>query len=243
MLDRIIQQKMLKAHGVFALYPALSKEDDILVYEDLSLKNEIASFHFLRQQNVREEYNYFLSLSDFIAPADSGRTDYLGFFVVTAGIGIEPWVQYFEKQQDDYSAILLKSLADRFAEAFAEYLHEQVRINYWGYEPSENLDINEILREKYQGIRPAVGYPACPEHSEKRILFDLLKAEKNAGISLTENYAMYPAASVSGFYFANPQSRYFNLGKISKDQVEDYSKRKNITIQLAEKLLNMNLAY
>jgi 5-methyltetrahydrofolate--homocysteine methyltransferase len=167
----------------------------------------------------------------------------LGGFAVTAGIGIEDWVKKFETELDDYSAIMLKILADRLAEAFAEKLHHTVRTETWGYATDENLGIEAMLKEDYQGIRPAPGYPACPDHSEKRILFDLLEAEELAQIHLTENFAMYPAASVSGFYFAHPASQYFNLGKIGPDQIQDYAQRKNSTIQQVEKWLNMNLNY
>ncbi len=243
LLDRIISEKMLTANGVFAIFPANSIGDDIEIYKDESRKVILTEFHHLRQQNIREEYNYFLCLSDFLAPKQTGKIDYIGAFAVTTGIGIEKWVKYFADQKDDYSAIMLKALADRLAEAFAELLHEKVRREYWGYASDEKINLEDELKEKYQGIRPAIGYPACPEHSEKRILFDLLNAEKNAGISLTEHFAMYPAASVSGQYLANPEAKYFNLGKILKDQVENYSKRKNITFEEAEKLLSNNLNY
>jgi 5-methyltetrahydrofolate--homocysteine methyltransferase len=243
MLSDIVNKKMLQAKGVFGLYPANSVGDDIEVYTDESKKKLLTTFHHLRQQNVREEYDHFYCLSDFVAPKESGITDYMGAFAVTAGLGIEKWLKHFEEENDDYSSILLKALADRLAEAFAEYLHEKVRTEYWGYAPAEKLDRQELIREKYQGIRPALGYPACPEHSEKRDLFDALKAEKNTGIELTEHFAMYPTAAVSGQYFAHPDSRYFNLGKISKDQVEDYARRKGIPLEQAEKWLAANINY
>ncbi|MFC2137230.1 methionine synthase [Bacteroidota bacterium] len=243
MLDKIINEKILTAKGTFCIYPANSIGDDIEVYMDESKEDILTVFHHLRQQNIREEYNYFQCLSDFIAPKEAKLTDYIGGFTVTCGIGIEKWIKHFEDQNDDYSAIMLKALADRLAEAFAELLHEKVRKEYWGYTKNENLDLKDLLREKYIGIRPAMGYPACPEHSEKKVLFDLMKVKDKCGISLTEHYAMYPAASVSGQYFANPESRYFNLGKINKDQVEDYAIRKKINIKQAEVFLAHNLNY
>ena len=184
-----------------------------------------------------------MSLSDFIAPVAAGKIDYIGGFAVTAGIGLDEAVQHLEKQHDDYTIIMLKILADRLAEAFAELLHEKVRKEYWGYAGDENLDLKNLLKETYQGIRPAPGYPACPDHVEKRTLFDLLEVEKNTGIKLTESYMMVPAAAVSGHYFASPMSKYFNVGKISKDQIINYAERKNITISSAEKWLRSNLNY
>jgi len=243
MLNDIINKKMLQAKAVYGIFPANSIGDDIEIYSDENRKEIINTFRFLRQQNIREEYDYFLCLSDFIAPKESGRIDYIGAFAVTAGIGIENWLKYYEEKKDDYSSIMLKSLSDRLAEAFAERLHERIRKEFWAYHPDENLSPEEIIHEKYQGIRPAIGYPACPEHSEKKNLFELLNVTENIGIILTDHFAMYPTASVCGLYFANPQARYFNLGKILKDQVEDYAKRKNITISLAEKLLSPNLNY
>ena len=178
-----------------------------------------------------------------MSPSDKGPLDYIGCFAVTAGLGLEEWVTYYESHLDDYSTILLKILSDRLAEAFAERMHQLVRRDFWGYARNEKLDITGILKEEYSGIRPAPGYPACPEHSEKKVLFALLDAEKHTGISLTENFAMYPAASVCGFYFAHPKSHYFDLGKIGKDQVSDYAGRKKISVEQAEKLLNTNLNY
>jgi 5-methyltetrahydrofolate--homocysteine methyltransferase len=237
MLDKIISEKWLTANAVLGFYPAYSDNDSIFLEEN---KKETA-FHFLRNQEQKEPGIPNLCLSDFIASKETGKTDYLGGFVVTAGQGIEQHIEKFEKQHDDYSAIMLKILADRIAEAFAELLHDKVRKEYWGYAKNENLSMEEILRENYSGIRPAPGYPACPEHSEKRTLFALLEAEKNTGVSLTENYAMYPAASVSGFYFAHPNSQYFNVGRILQDQVSDYSNRKKLSEEKVKKLLNMNL--
>jgi len=240
MLDKIVNEKMLQAKGVIGFYHAANIGDDI----ELSLDGKLeTNFHFLRNQQEKPDGIPNLSLADFIAPKETGREDYLGGFAVTAGIGIEKWVAQYEAENDDYSAIMIKILADRLAEAFAELMHHKVREEYWAYAPNEHLTVEEIIREKYQGIRPAPGYPACPEHSEKRVLFDLLKAEEKPGITLTENFAMYPAASVSGYYFAHPQAQYFNLGRISLDQVEDYAKRKSLTIEEVERLLNVNLGY
>jgi len=240
MLDRIIKDKMLQANGVIGFYQAASIGDDVSLSID---GKEITVFRFLRNQQEKREGIPNLSLADFIAPKEKNKEDYIGGFAVTAGVGLEKWVAKYEAENDDYSAIMIKILADRLAEAFAELMHHKVREEFWAYAPDENLSIQEIIREKYQGIRPAPGYPACPEHSEKRVLFDLLKAEEKAGITLTENFAMYPAASVSGYYFAHPQAQYFNLGRVLKDQVEDYAKRKNLTLGEVEKLLNVNLAY
>jgi len=242
MLDRIISEKWLTANGVFGIYPANADGDDLLVYGDEKNRDVISRFTNLRNQTLKEKGSPNLCLSDFIAPADSGITDYLGAFAVTAGIGIEKKIKEFESDHDDYSSIMIKALADRLAEAFTEVVHEQIRKDHWGYAPEESLDLDGLFREKYSGIRPAHGYPACPEHSEKEVLFSLLNAEKH-GISLTENYSMVPAASVSGLIFAHPQSRYFFVGKIGKDQVEDYARRKNLDIKTVETLLASNLNY
>jgi 5-methyltetrahydrofolate--homocysteine methyltransferase len=241
MIEEVISKKMLKANGVFGFYPARSVKEDVVIYLDEQGKEPFSALHFLRNQEKKTEGTPNLSLADFIVPQSSGIPDYIGLFAVTAGIGIEKWVKYYEDRLDDYRAIMLKIVADRFAEAFAEWLHEMVRKEYWGYAPDENIPVSEMLKEGYQGIRPAPGYPGCPEHSEKRIIFDLLEAEKNAGITLTENFAMYPAAAVSGYYFSHEFSQYFNLGKISEEQVEDYARRKNIPVELAKKYLRQNL--
>jgi 5-methyltetrahydrofolate--homocysteine methyltransferase len=243
MLDEMVLKKMILAKGAIGFYPCNSSGDDIEIYADEKRSTTIATFRFLRNQQKKEDTSPNLCLADFIAPGDKGPIDYIGCFAVTAGLGIEEWVSYYESQLDDYSAILIKILSDRLAEAFAERLHQLVRKEYWGYAREENLDVTAILKEEYLGIRPAPGYPACPEHSEKNVLFSLLDPEKNTGISLTENFAMYPAAAVCGFYFAHPGSHYFALGKIGKDQVTDYARRKNISLELAEKLLNTNLNY
>ena len=242
MLDRIISEKMLTAKAVIGIYPAQAVGDSVEVFSDEGKKKPLETFHFLRNQELKEDASPNYCLSDFVAPAGAGLTDYIGFFAVTAGLGIEKHLKAFEKQHDDYNAILLKTLADRLAEAFAERMHHLVRTRYWGYDKEENLSPEEILKEKYRGIRPAPGYPACPEHSEKRKIFDLLQVEKEAGISLTEHYAMYPAASVSGYYFAHPQSRYFAVGKILDDQIDDYARRKGLSREEVKKLLNANIA-
>ena len=197
--------------------------------------------HNLRQQRQKAPGQANNSLTDFIAP--SGQSDYIGAFAVTTGIGIEKWIKHFEDQQDDYNAIMVKALADRLAEAFAERMHQRVRTEFWAYASEEILDNNALIAEKYQGIRPAPGYPACPEHTEKGTLWKLLNVENHIGIQLTESYAMYPAASVSGWYYAHPQSKYFGLGQISKDQVEDYADRKGMSIEEAERWLAPVLNY
>ena len=242
-LDEIIAKKMLRANGAVGLYPCNSVGDDIEIYSDENRSSVLATFHFLRNQQKKEDKVPNLCLADFVAPKESGLIDYMGCFAVTAGVGIEQWVTYYESRLDDYGIIMMKILADRLAEAFAEQMHKMIRKEYWGYAIDEHLELKSLLKEEYMGIRPAPGYPACPEHSEKKILFDLLDVEKQTGIFLTENFAMYPAASVSGFYFAHPDSRYFALGKISKEQVADYAERKNISFELAEKYLNTNLNY
>jgi 5-methyltetrahydrofolate--homocysteine methyltransferase len=251
MLDEVISKKLLKAKGVIGFYRANAVGDDVVVetYHDTSHtattqenKSE-TTFHFLRQQHEKAANQPYLCLSDFVAQKDSGKQDYLGMFAVTAGIGIEPLIEAYEKDHDDYNSIMIKAIADRLAEAFAEKMHELVRKEYWGFAKDEQLTDEEIIREKYNSIRPAPGYPACPDHTEKRKLFDLLNAEEATGITLTESYAMYPTAAVSGFYFANPGSKYFAVGKIDKDQVEEYAKRKNVSVEYVEKWLSPYLAY
>jgi len=243
MLDKIINEKWLIANAVWGIFPANAVGDDVEVFKDETRKERRTVFHFLRQQNQKAEGLPNFCLSDFVAPKDTDIQDYIGAFAVTAGIGIENKLAEFEKDNDDYNSILLKALADRLAEAFAECLHFKIRKEFWGYAPDEEFDNEKMIAEKYKGIRPAPGYPACPDHTEKRLLFDLLNAEQNAGISLTESMAMLPTAAVSGFYFANQNSRYFGLGKITKDQVEDYAKRKNISVEIAERWLRPVLAY
>jgi 5-methyltetrahydrofolate--homocysteine methyltransferase len=210
-----------------------------------TINHQPSTFRFpmLRQQWERPGQQEFRSLADYIAPADSGRTDYLGAFAVTTGIGCDELANKFQRElHDDYLSIMTKALADRLAEAFAEYLHRQARLD-WGYGQEETLSTDDLISEKYRGIRPAYGYPACPDHTEKRKLFDLLDAERQAGIHLTESYAMHPAASVSGLYFAHPESRYFSVDKITKDQVEDYARRKGVPIGDVERWLSPNLGY
>ncbi|MCX6304889.1 MAG: methionine synthase [Bacteroidetes bacterium] len=243
LLKEITGKKMLIARGVIGLYPCNSTGDDVEVYADESRSNVLTTFRFLRNQQLKDPGQPNLCLADYIAPKESGIIDYMGGFAVTAGLGVEEWVSRFEKEMDDYNSILVKILADRLAEAFAELMHARVRKEFWGYAKDEQLDVFSMIREEYQGIRPAPGYPACPEHSEKRTLFNLLDAEQKVNIHLTENYAMYPGASVSGFYFSHPLARYFNLGRISKDQLTEYAKRKNFSVEHAEKLLNTNLNY
>ncbi len=240
MLDKIISEKWLTAKAVIGFWEANTVGDDIIISENGKTRT---FFHALRQQNKKAESTFNYSLSDFIAPKEAGVTDYIGGFIVTAGHGIEEHLERFEKDHDDYSSILLKALADRLAEAFAELMHARVRREYWGYAKDENLTNDDLIGEKYKGIRPAPGYPACPDHTEKRTLFELLQGYKNTGVKLTESLAMYPAASVSGLYFAHPDSRYFGLGKILQDQVKEYAERKGIGLEEAERWLSANLAY
>ena len=244
LLDRIVREKLISASGVFGLFPACRVgEDDIELYSGDNRRELKAKFHMLRQQAEKREGQPNLSLADFIAPADSGTDDYMGLFAVTAGLGAGALAERFEKDGDDYQAIMVKALADRLAEAFAELLHERVRKEYWGYAADENLSDEDMIKERFQGIRPAPGYPACPDHSEKRTLFDILDAEAHTGISLTESCAMFPAASVSGFYLAHPDSRYFAVGRIERDQAEDYARRKGVPLEEAERWLAVNLNY
>ncbi len=241
-LDRIIENRWLRANGVHAFWPAASAGDDVILYEDDERRDELARLHFLRQQWLSEARRCYYSNADFVAPADSGRKDYVGGFAVTGGIGADELVRRCEADHDDYSAIMAKVFADRFAEAFAERLHEIVR-REWGYGRDENLSVADMLEEKYRGIRPAPGYPSLPDHTEKRILFDLLGAEPSAGIELTESFMMLPAGSVSGFYFAHPGSRYFAIDRVTRDQVEEYARRKGWRLKEAEKWLAPVLAY
>ena len=240
MLDQWLSSQQVKASAVFGFWPAQSDGDDVIVFEDETRQTERTRLHHLRQQTDKPNGKPNLCLSDFVAPTDAAA-DYIGGFVVTAGLGLDTLVAEFEGANDDYNAILAKALADRLAEAAAEYLHEQVRRVHWGYAPDEALDQTELIKERYQGIRPAPGYPACPDHTEKRTLFDLLEAERAIGVHLTENFAMTPAASVSGFYFSHPQASYFGLGKIGSDQVTHYAARKQWTIDVAERWLRPNL--
>jgi len=243
MLDRIVKGRWLTANAVFGIWPANSVGDDIEIYADESRSRVLMTWHNLRQQNEKPQGNPNQCLADFVAPRESGVADWLGAFAVTAGAGIEAKLAEFEAKHDDFSAIMLKALADRLAEAFAEHLHQRVRTEYWGYAAGESLTNEEMIAEKYAGIRPAVGYPSCPDHTEKGELFRLLDAERNAGITLTESFAMVPTAAVSGFYFANPQARYFAVGKVERDQVADYAHRKGMDLAACERWLAPILNY
>jgi 5-methyltetrahydrofolate--homocysteine methyltransferase len=242
LLREIVQKKLVTARGVYGFYPANSVGDDIEVYGDESRSHVLTTFHTLRQQSEKPDGQYNLALADYVAPKSTGLRDYLGAFAVTAGVGLDALCTRFEKDHDDYNSIMAKALADRLAEAFAEWLHKQAR-EEWGYGKGEQLSHEDLIRERYRGIRPAARYPACPDHTEKRLLFDLLEVEKHTGISLTETYAMLPASSVSGLYFAHPESRYFGVGKIGRDQVLDYHLRKRMDLESIERWLSPNLNY
>ena len=241
MLKKIVSNKSLKAKAIYGLFPANSNGDDIEVYEDDSRKKILAKFITLRQQLQKREGEPNYSISDFIAPKDSKVCDYIGCFCVTTGFGADELSKQYEDEIDDYNSIMVKALADRFAEAFAEYLHRQIRIDKWGYTPDEKLDNSELISESYTGIRPAPGYPACPDHLEKDTIWKLLNVEKSIGVKLTESRAMWPASSVSGYYFSNPQSKYFGLGNINEDQLKDYSHRRGVDLEKAKKWLSPNL--
>ncbi len=244
MLKKLIAEKWLRANGVVGFWPANSvDEDDIELYTDETRSRALLRVHHLRQQKGKPAGQAHDCLADFVAPRGSGVADYVGAFAVTAGLGIEEHVRRFEAAHDDYSAILLKALADRLAEAFAECLHQRVRRELWGYAAAEHLDNEQLIREEYRGIRPAPGYPACPDHTEKATLWRLLDAEHNAGIRLTESFAMYPTAAVSGFYLSHPDARYFAVGKIDLDQVQNYASRKGISLEEAQRWLAPNLGY
>ncbi len=243
MLDRIIQEKWLTARGVFGFFPAAAVGDDVEVYTDESRTEVLTTLHNLRQQGDHREGVPNRSLGDFVAPRETGLADHVGAFAVTSGHGIQERLAAFRAESDDYSAILLEALADRLAEAFAERLHERVRTEFWGHAADEDLDNQALIAEKYDGIRPAPGYPACPEHTEKLTLWELLDVETNAGIELTESMAMWPGAAVSGWYFSHPQSQYFVVGRLGRDQVADYAERKGWTLPEAEKWLSSNLGY
>ena len=242
MLNEVVSKRILTAKGVAGIFPASSVGDDIEVYAADKSGAQLGTFHTLRQQEEREDTTY-LALSDFVAPKDTGLADYVGGFAVTAGLNSQDKIAEFKAAHDDYNAILLESLADRLAEAFAERMHERVRKEFWGYQPAEQLDNEALIAEKYVGIRPAPGYPACPEHTEKATLFDLMDVTKRTGIELTESMAMWPGAAVSGWYFSHPQSQYFVVGRLAQDQVADYAKRKGWTLQEAERWLAPNLGY
>ena len=242
LLDRIIREKLLEPRAAYGFFPANSVGDDVELYTNESRSEILTTFHFLRQQMAKKDGEPNRSLSDFIAPKETGLRDYLGAFAVTSGFGLAELVAEFKADHDDYNAIMAEAIADRLAEAFAECLHKRVR-EEWGYGKSENLTTEQLIEEQYRGIRPAAGYPACPDHTEKQILWDLLQVERNAGIRLTENFAMWPGSSVSGLYFAHPRSQYFGLGKIDHDQVLDYHLRKAMTVQEVERWLSPNLNY
>jgi 5-methyltetrahydrofolate--homocysteine methyltransferase len=241
MLDTIVEQRWLKARAVLGLYPAASEGDDVFLYTDDSREHVLERLCFLRQQRPKAEGRANRCLADYVAPADAGVPDHLGLFAVTAGLGIEKKLAEFEAAHDDYRAILLKALADRLAEAFAEHLHQRVRREFWAYAPDEDLDNEALIRERYRGIRPAPGYPACPDHSEKEKIFRLLDAPEAAGMELTSGYAMLPAASVSGYYFAHPEAEYFVLGPVLQDQIDDYARRKSVSADEIRRLLPSNI--
>ena len=243
LIDTIIKNNSLTANAVFGLFPANSNGDDIKVYKDESRKSILTTLHTLRQQAKKTGGQPNLSLADFIVPEEENATDYIGMFAVTTGIGIENLIAKFEKEHDDYSSILVKAIADRLAEAFTEYLHEMIRKDYWGYSKDEDLSRQELINENYKGIRPAPGYAAQPDHTEKLLIFDCLNVETNTGIKLTESLAMYPASSVCGLYFSHPEAKYLTVGKISKDQVTDYHHRKDMSFDEVEKWLQPILNY
>jgi 5-methyltetrahydrofolate--homocysteine methyltransferase len=242
LLNRLIDEKLIHGKAVYGFFPAASVGEDIEIYTDETRKKILTTFHTLRQQMDKPEDQPNYALADFIAPKDSGRRDYLGAFALTTGLGVDEIARQFEADHDDYNSILTKALADRLAEASAEWLHLQARIA-WGFGRDERLSNEELIKEHYRGIRPAPGYPAQPDHTEKRPLFDLLNAEKNARVVLTENFAMHPASAVSGLYFAHPEAKYFGVGMIARDQVEDYARRKGYDLPTMEKWLAPNLSY
>ncbi|MBK8816511.1 MAG: methionine synthase [Methylococcaceae bacterium] len=241
MLSELVKEEWLQAKATIGFFPAASREDDVILFTDETRSQPLETLHHLRQQNMKAPGRPNYCLSDFIAPVDSGKPDYIGAFAVTTGIGIEGKLAEFERDHDDYSSIMLKALADRLAEALAEYMHQQVRKDYWGYAEDESLDNTQLINEAYHGIRPAPGYPSCPDHTEKAKLFELLSATENTGIELTESYAMYPASAVSGWYFSHPEAQYFNVGKIDKDQLQDYARRKGMAEDVAARWLAAHL--
>jgi 5-methyltetrahydrofolate--homocysteine methyltransferase len=242
LLDRIIAEKLITARGVYGFFPANSVGDDVELYTDESRTTVLETFHFLRQQMAKAKDEPNRCLADFIAPKDSGLADHIAGFAVTSGIGMKELCERFKAENDDYNAIMTEALADRLAEAFAECLHKRVR-DEWGYGKAEALSNAELIQEKYRGIRPAAGYPACPDHTEKGTLWRLLDVEKHTGMLITESYAMWPGSSVSGLYFAHPKSHYFGVGKIDRDQVIDYHHRKGMSVREVERWLGSNLNY
>ena len=241
MLNEILKNKSLKAKAIFGLFPANRVGDDIEVYENEKRDKVKGTFLTLRQQLQKREGEPNFSIADFIAPRESKIDDYIGCFCVSTGFGSDELSKEYEDKIDDYSSIMVKALADRFAEAYAEYLHKEVRTNKWGYDKNEKLDNKELIKESYKGIRPAPGYPACPDHLEKETIWKLLDVEKAIGVKLTESLAMWPASSVSGYYFSNEKSKYFGLGNINEDQLIDYAKRRKIELEKARKWLSPNL--
>ncbi|RLD44112.1 MAG: methionine synthase, partial [Bacteroidetes bacterium] len=235
--ENIKNNNLLKANAAIGIFEANAENETIFANNN----GEVIPFEFLRNQEDNKDTNY--CLSDFIAPNTSNIKDYMGLFAVSTGFNIEKTVQQYESEGDDYNAIMIKILADRLAEAFAELMHYKLRTEFWGYSPTEKINQDDLLKEKYRGIRPAPGYSACPEHSEKRKIFDLMNIENKTGIVLTDGYSMYPAASVCGYYFSHPEAKYFDVAKISKDQVEDYANRKNMKVKDIEVLLNSNINY
>jgi 5-methyltetrahydrofolate--homocysteine methyltransferase len=242
LLDTIIEKNLITARGVYGLFPASAIGDDVELYTDGGREKVLERFHFLRQQSNKEGSEPCRSLSDFIAPKETGLHDHIGAFAVTSGIRLKELCDQFRSENDDYNAIMAEALADRLAEAFAECLHKRVRCE-WGYGCKEGLSNADLIAEKYRGIRPAAGYPACPDHTEKAPLWRLLDVQANTGMKITESFAMWPGSSVSGLYFAHPESRYFSLGKIDRDQVADYSKRKGMSVAEVERWLGQNLNY
>ena len=242
LLDRIIEERLITARGVYGFFPATAVGDDVELYVDYKRDNVLERFHFLRQQANKEGSEPCRSLADFIAPKEMGLPDHIGAFAVTSGIGLKKLCDKFRAEHDDYNAIMAEAIADRLAEAFAECLHKRVR-DEWGYGRAESLSVDDLIHEKYRGIRPAAGYPACPDHTEKGTLWRLLNVEANTGMQITESFAMWPGSSVSGLYFAHPESRYFSLGKIDRDQVGDYAERKGMSVAEVERWLGQNLNY
>ncbi len=242
LLDRIVDEDLLEARAVYGFFPANAVGDDVELYSDESREKALGRFHFLRQQANREGSEPCRSLADFVAPKETGLPDHIGAFAVTSGFGLKELCDGFRAEHDDYNAIMAEAVADRLAEAFAECLHQHVR-EEWGYGWDESLSMDEILHEKYLGIRPAAGYPACPDHTEKGGIWRLLNVEANTGIKITESFAMWPGSSVSGLYFAHPESRFFSLGKIDRDQVADYAERKGMSVAEVERWLGPNLNY
>jgi 5-methyltetrahydrofolate--homocysteine methyltransferase len=243
MLKQLVEERWFNPKAVIGFWPANAVGDDIRLYTGESRSETLATFHGLRQQLSKRDGKPNLCLSDFIAPVESGKPDWIGAFVVTSGIEEVRIAEKFERANDDYRSILVKALADRLAEAFAERMHERVRKEFWAYAPDENLSNEELIREEYRGIRPAPGYPAQPDHTEKATLFSLLEAERRIGVSLTESYAMWPGSSVSGLYLAHPEAYYFGVAKVERDQVEDYAMRKGMSVQEVERWLSPILNY